>query len=475
MFNCRSYIEALFAGSSSVAAITTAALEIGACARCSLRFAGVSREALYALADAEDVEAAVHGALPRKQQHLRTVATAPCVACHGLLAGRASVKLQAAQEQVFSAADKGAACSLGFAYGGAAALRCQHPVRVSDDWLADAVAAVAAAGYDLRGGVALEISVSPSLAAADERAYAQVAAAVAFAPRRLPLQLKDVLNSLASAALARLRVAAVEPSCVVLSVSAFEAAADAAAESAGCATTGISPTAVLTARPPQKWDEVLLDPAEAAAWPPAVLDAAAATVGASSGMDALVIDFGTGAAISSQPPPLWSPEPDAGVIDALSADRRTWCGTLACYPQSADRTVPLRVDHGSSGSSLALRLSFIAPVSQGAQLSGGEAGTSRKRRGRKRATPPTFSVPVATPLPSSKNDTGGNDAGGDAHREANDVEVGASFEAASEASQQCVVDMTMTRASIYVRARYNKFARGLSQSPWFIEGQRYVL
>lgn len=494
-------------GAAPTAEIVASALALGCCARCGLRYAGIAREAVYRLTypalhaavtgALEDATTA--GALPTALAALLRAAPAPpptCVACLGLLQEAAAYTLVVDEPPAAKAAARNWCASPATSVGGrgrkggpppqllqqqqaAAAAVASSPsssaatptsgsaaavaVLETACWPDTLAGAVVGSGYDLHGGLAVGVAVPTRLAdnddvvrlrlqalllaAAAARASAGDAGASSAAGASKPLRggelprntrtLKDDLRAMALNALGRVEVApllvdagATGPARVI-SPSDF-LRLTAAPALLGSAASAAAPDAV--AAPTVEASIATLDAAYLS-----TANLSADDSSSSSAAPTVYVDMGSGVSPlgHESPPPVWDTETHPVMRAALDTAH---AAEAAAAQSPAAPYSPLRLSQQSS-----LQMMVVGVWPGDAQVAAAAAVSEARVAAFKAAVggggtadaAPSGALP---PLPLAP-----------AH-----------------------LALVLERGATFLKGRYNKFARGLSQSQWISEGARCV-
>ena len=512
---------ALRPSSTSYAApvdILAASLSLGCCVRCGLRYASVSREAMYRLPYAALYTAVVElideyaskGVLPgRLDQSLLPGIENACVACNGLLQGRVGFGVG-----VNNTASKAAKISPPPSSSSANSSSASSVVTTTDDWAAELACSVAQSGYDLHGGMSVAVSIPQKVLAHDELIRARVGELLAAAlvratatysddkgttansgsssARFLPAvggalpsrswALKDVVRSIAYAALGSVEVgpllkpsaataassgslfavpsasaprivSAAEYQRIVASVSA--AANSSSSESGGLETT--STTSIVT--PP-----LLAVAAEG------VLDNVWVDLGSGvSGMgaDSTYADW-DGEGYGPAKALLAALKPAATASSSSSSSAAgTGAGDNSCsITASSGGYTPLRL---SQQSSLQLTVS-VDPPSDAALSAVAASVASRVKALKDGSGGSVAATSAATSVSEGAVATSSVSPAAAAVAEAAHAE--AVLPPPRPLSPPIRLVSTLERGSLFLKCRYNKYARGLSQTKWILEGKR---
>ena len=418
------------------------------CARCCFRYVGVG-DASTPIESLEEsvaaILAATHAAAPEFAAH----GVRRCSACVGILCGAVAASIPPASLATGSTSIKspgGGGNGAGRDAAGCAVDDADCAQEPPPDILDASFFALARGGFDLRDGLALSVSLTAALVAVDNSA--RVAFTNLFrdavgklpsravdssdAPLRLPTRaydLRDATRALLTAGLSRVVLRALAPSTAVLSVAQAAAvcADPVAAESDNAVTSGGVPlpqslpspfadapalTALIT-----KADE----PGSALATDPRALLASVSR--------AVMSDF------SRVPPRVHAPE-------AVRA--RTSRGEVVSV-HSSDTVVALGTSVAADGGD-AQQLNATGGALLGSHASDSASTTDAPLQ--RLSILSESSLTLTATL---------------------DVPLGGSVAGPARAT------LTLARAPLFFRGRYCKLMRGLSQTPWFVNGERKEL
>ena len=534
-------------------AIAREALARHCCARCALRYAGISRR-LFAQLPTALVETTLRAFVSTGRSTPPLPAPAVCAACCGFLQKCASLRIPGTLEaDAATHRHRAAASSLGQAFAADGKLKGEREALVartafipSDDWAWTAACGVAAGGYDLRGGLAFAIVMDAELARADAELYWSVMAAVGGgAPsaqarqaggKAMPMPLKSSLRSMLLLSLNHVFVEDLPAGASLHRVDEYPAALAQGADVAGAAG-GSGGAAAISSGPSSSTAIRSGNPANVTLPLGDWVDMGAGVGVSGYGADSDQADWDVAVAPSL---PIFGAVDNALILAAspllgiaTAASSVLPAASAAADSRSATARVgPLRGMqplHLSQQSGLLLTV-VIEPARHGGAGEGAAAASGGGKK-KQSQSPPTKKARSANALaglngPNSSGDStlvvtaphlaaaagdaassvpGGAPAssaspaaafdsvveGGDASSiessmlaatgsdEALSTSAGvaptaAAAPAAAAAVSSPLARMTVSlqRGPIFVKARYNKFARGLSQSPWFVDGKR---
>ena len=462
--------------------IAKAALMRGCCARCALRYAGLARKVLYQI-PVQSVEAAVRRAVEYAGEPSEASGEfSVCEVCRGLLQGGAVVRFPREQSSPGERRHRAAAVSLGQQFGSDGKARgtkeesaALTPYERSDDWVWATACAVASSGYDLRGGVAISLMMGSVMLLADSEMYRSLRHAVrseGFPSVRevMSVNLKAAMRSFLALALTHVLVESIPQGATLLHVAEFLR---------GVSANGSSSTS----------EKSSSSSSSAVAAPPTSTSSSSSEHG-SSLRSSTYIDLGMGVFGSRRDTvfPEWDDEDaNSPLVMAVEgavrqgiplgtdvssgnrhivADSSSQSGFSLTEGGEAAHLLPLQVTNQSS-LILTCALDETDAGAAAPKPAGKPQRRSKKAKTDTAAAQPSLTSPVAG---SSTAPFGEADAAS-----SGDAVSSLPIVAPEEDSGAAVLprlSCTLQRSPMFIKGRYNKFARGLSQAPWFVEGKR---
>jgi len=508
---------------ADVPTVIAAALRVGCCSACALRYAGFADACTWMMGGGDGpsrlARAVRHVGARGTTAALPEAEPAVCVACRGLLAGRARAWHVAPSTlcgscSVLMNEGKGEGGGGGENRGDASGMRAgpatsaaivsagevqgEALLMVTDEWTRGVLQQVVVGGYDCRDGIAVNVQCGKGVLAAEARARTALLAERSSLLERPtpasrlpgePIELKDALRGMLAAELGRLvfptaAQAGGEQGALLLSVAQGASALEAAYGPDSRVTVGTS-----SAPPPAKRARGVADGEEEHPfWCDAPLD-----MGLQRGCDARDIVSAAAEAVrvhhyfSTATPPL----PPSLPVPRMSG---AGVGEESFSPSSAF------VHMGTGGTGGLPSVPFVLGLG-GLRTAGEGAGAHVSGAGAARLgvhVHASLQLMLVVDAPGEAEDGEGGGAGaalpsttqswqwrpgktgkggkpGKGHVMAPPAPARAPAPSAGRvggSSPLATVTTTLTRSSLYLRGRYVKLARGMSQTPWYVNGTR---